>query len=83
VRRAGYGSVLPPEADPFFRLERIAVQGDARVAAGFSVLVVTEGEVRMGDLILPRGRTVVIPDAAGAQPLSGRGEVLVCRPPAS
>ena len=62
---AAYGSVFPAEADPFFRLERIAVDGEASVARGFSVLVVTEGEVRLGDLILPRGRTVVIPDAAG------------------
>jgi mannose-6-phosphate isomerase len=83
VTHAGYGSVFGPEAHPFFRLERIAVDGDASIAAGFSVLVVTEGEVRMGDLILPRGRTVVIPAAAGAQRLEGRGEVLVCRPPAS
>ena len=57
------------------------MDGEAQIDRGFSVLVVAEGEVRMGDLILPRGRTVVIPDAAGAQPLSGRGEVLVCRPP--
>ena len=80
---ASYGSVFPAEADPFFRLERIAVDGEATVARGFSVLVVTDGEVRLGGLILPRGRTVVIPDAAGDHALTGSGEVLVCRPPAS
>lgn len=83
VTRAGSGNVFGPEADGFFRLERFVVDGDASVDRGFGVLVVVDGEVRMGDLVLPRGRTVVIPDAAGAQPLSGRGEMLVCRPPAS
>ncbi|MEO8263580.1 MAG: carbohydrate kinase [Pseudolysinimonas sp.] len=83
VRPAGYGSVFPTEADEFFRLERVAVDGTATLDAGFTILVVTEGEVRMGDLTLPRGRTVVVPDAAGAIVLSGRGEVLACRPPAS
>jgi len=83
VSHAGYGSVFPPEADEFFRLERVAVDGEAGVDAGFSVLVVTEGEVRMGDLVLPRGRTVVIPHSAGRIALTGKGEALVCRPPAS
>jgi mannose-6-phosphate isomerase len=83
VTHAGSGNVFGPEADAFFRLERFVVDGDASVDRGFGVLVVAEGEVRLGELVLARGSSVVIPDAAGAQPLSGRGEVLVCRPPAS
>ena len=81
VTRSGAGDVFGPRAENFFRLERIEVDGEATVDRGFGVLVVAGGGVRMGDLALPRGRTVVIPDAAGTQPLSGRGEVLVCRPP--
>ena len=83
VRPAGFGSVFPPEADEFFRLERVAVEGTATLAPGFAILVVVSGEVRLGDLSLPRGRTVVVPNAAGAIVLTGAGEVLACRPPAS
>ena len=83
IGHAGYGSVFPAEADEFFRLERVAVDGTATLDAGFAILVVTAGEVRLGDLVLPRGRTVVVPNAAGAIVLNGSGEVLACRPPAS
>ena len=69
------GRVLP--------LERVAVDGTATLAPGFAILVVVSGEVRLGDLSLPRGRTVVVPNAAGAIVLTGAGEVLACRPPAS
>ena len=84
VGRAGPGpSVLPAAADPFFRLERTAIDGDTELEAGFAILIVTEGTVQLGSPDLPRGSTVVIPHAAGPLALTGRGEVLVARPPAA
>ena len=83
VRPAGFGaSVLPAGADPLFRLERATVDGDVELEAGFAILIVTEGAMRLGALDLARGSTVVVPHAAGPLALSGRGEVLVARPPA-
>lgn len=85
VRPAGYGpSVLPEPADPYFRLERTVVDGHGTIAPGFAVIVVIDGTVRGGDpaIDLPRGTTAVVPHAVGALTLTGRGDVLVCRPPA-
>lgn len=87
VRPAGLGtSVLPAESEPYFRLERALVDGRVELAPGFAVLVVTDGELTLetaeGVLALPRGTTAVAPHSAGMLRLSGRGEVLACRPPA-
>lgn len=84
VRPAGFGaSVLPPAADPYFRLERRAVEGPVTIAPGFAVLVVTDGDVssERGELALPRGTTAVLPHACGPLELGGKGNALVCRPP--
>jgi len=87
VRPAGVGeSVLPGEADRFFRLERVVVDGDPVVLEpGFAVLVVIEGALRLetdaSRLDLPRGSTAVAPHSAGPLTLSGQGELLACRPP--
>lgn len=87
VRPAGFGaSVLPAEADPYFRLERVSVDERHVLQPGFAVLVVTDGVVELGTAAaqrqeLARGATAVAPQAAGALEVSGRGELLVCRPP--
>ena len=86
VRPAGAGaSVLPVEADPYFRLERVVIDGTAELAPGFAVLVVTGGtltlETAAGVLDLPRGTTAVAPLSAGPLRVSGHGELLACRPP--
>lgn len=88
VRPAGAGeSVLPTDADPYFRLERAVVDGSVELERGFAVLVVTEGalalETSSGGLDLPRGTTAVAPYSAGPLRISGRGELLACRPPAA
>lgn len=86
VRPAGFGaSVLPAEADRYFRLEREAVDGSDVLEPGFAVLVVTEGAVTLttasDEVELPRGSTVVAPHAAGPLRVTGQGELVVCRPP--
>ncbi|SED94103.1 class I mannose-6-phosphate isomerase [Ruania alba] len=87
VRPAGFGpSVFPAAADPYFRLERVQIQGEEQVEAGFAVMIVLTGQVEMpgaqGTVTLERGATAVAPHAAGSLTLVGDAEVLVCRPPA-
>jgi mannose-6-phosphate isomerase len=85
VRVAGFGpSVLPAAADPYFVLERIALDGDATIDAGFTVLVMVDGEAEVGSgrqLRLGAGSTAVAPHASGPLLLRGGGEILACRPP--
>ena len=85
VRTAGFGpSVLPPAADPYFVLERVAVDGEATIAPGFAVLITLTGAAYLdegGPLRLAAGTTAVAPYAAGPLRLRGRGEILACRPP--
>ena len=85
VRPAGFGSsVLPQAADRYFRLERVALNGEATLDPGFAVLVALTGEIDLEDgqtVRLPRGSTAVAPNAFGRLMCRGRGELLVCRPP--
>ncbi|EIC08358.1 hypothetical protein HMPREF1529_01353 [Microbacterium sp. oral taxon 186 str. F0373] len=76
------GSVLPAAADEYFRLERHVLDGAAIVAAGFAVVVVTAGEVVIGGAEAGAGTTWLIAAAEGDVVASGRGELLVARPPA-
>jgi mannose-6-phosphate isomerase len=85
VRAAGFGSsVLPEAADPYFRLECVALDGEATLDPGFAVLVLLEREIDLeGEppVHLRRGNTAVAPNAFGPLKLQGRGELLACRPP--
>jgi mannose-6-phosphate isomerase len=85
VGAAGFGSsVLPRAADQYFRLERVAVNGEATLDPGFAVLVVLSGDIELADGRtghLKGGDTVVAPYAAGPLKFYGRGELLACRPP--
>ncbi len=85
-RHGDVTALLPPEADPFFRLERIVVDAPTRLSRGFAVLVVVDGDVTItardaAPRRLRSGSTVLVPHAAGAVLLDGQGVVLVCRPP--
>ncbi len=78
---------LPPQADPFFRAERIRPgPSPVRLDAAFSVLVVLSGTGRIesehgGSLALERGTTALIPYGAGMTSLSGSLDAVRCRPP--
>lgn len=85
-RHGDVTALLPPEADPFFRLERIVVDAPTRLARGFAVVVVLDGDVTItardaAPEHLRSGSTFLVPHAAGAVLSEGRGVVLVCRPP--
>ncbi|MGX5679892.1 class I mannose-6-phosphate isomerase [Schumannella luteola] len=75
------GSALPADADEYFLLERVSVTGAAHLAAGFAVLLVTDGALQLGGEQLDRGATVLIPASDGSLLLTGHGEALVARPP--
>jgi mannose-6-phosphate isomerase len=85
VKEAGFGSsVLPAAADPYFRLERVALDGEADIDPGFAVLVMLTGEADLANghrLRLRAGSTAVAPNTVGRLVFRGRGEVLACRPP--
>jgi mannose-6-phosphate isomerase len=81
----GLRSVLPVEADEFFRLDRAVARGDvtAAVPAGFAAVVVIDGS---GDLTttdateeVRRGDVLAVPAAAGDWSLHGEVEALVAR----
>ena len=89
-------ALFPPEADAFFRAER--VRGGALLPAGFSILVVVEGQGAVrgdgqgpgvtqgrtgGEVELRRGETAVVPHAAGNLRIDGEIEVLRCLPPST
>lgn len=76
------GSVFPAAADAYFRLERIPVDGEAVVAPGFAILVVTRGAPEIGSKAAPKGSTLLLPASDGTVTVRGTGELLVARPPA-
>jgi mannose-6-phosphate isomerase len=84
--RPGVRALLPPEADPFFRAERLGPRPEAALDESFSVVVVLAGEGRLatergGDAALRRGETWLVPHSAGAGRLRGRVDVVRCLPP--
>ncbi|MEW9264447.1 PfkB family carbohydrate kinase [Kineococcus endophyticus] len=86
----GLASGLAAGAEAWFRLEEVAVGGpsgpaDVELEDGFAVLVGVEGDVVAtgsgGCTPVARGATTLVPAAAGRVRLTGRGRVLVARPP--
>jgi mannose-6-phosphate isomerase len=76
-------AALPAAADPYFRLDRR--RGGDALEPGFAVVVVTDGTGSLGiggsDWSLSRGRTLLVPYAAGPGRIDGDVTVLRCRPP--
>jgi mannose-6-phosphate isomerase len=80
----GTHSVFTADADAYFRLSRIVVDGETALDGGFAIIVVADGEIVLGDnLRMPRGTTAVVPAAVGTIRMRGDGVALVCRPPAA
>ena len=70
--------LLPKEADPYFRAERI--EGGDTLDQSFSIVLVTGGEGSVGDVPVRRGSTVLVPYAAGTVETEGI-EGIRCLPP--
>jgi mannose-6-phosphate isomerase len=81
-------NVFPPQADTYFRAQRVRPAGwTVELPGSFAVLVVLGGDgvlrtERGGDVALHRGDTCLVPHAAGAVTLEGDLELLRCLPPA-
>lgn len=82
--RPGVEVLFPPEADAFFRAERIR-PAPTPLEQFFSVLLATRGTAGLrGDgwtTILGPGDAVLVPYAAGACELDGDAEILRCMAP--
>ena len=86
VVRAGTGEgTLAAAAARYFRAERLDVAGSASLDAGFSILVVLDGDGTLTangqQYPLTRGNTVLLPFSAGDLQLDGTLSVVRCRPP--
>jgi mannose-6-phosphate isomerase len=84
LRQNRGASYFPPEADEFFRAERLV--GGSIVEASFTVVIVLEGEgalepERADAVRVSRGSTVLVPYAVGAVTLRGSCRAVACRPP--
>ena len=86
--RGGSGPVrnlLPPEADPFFRAQRLSARDGVELAPGFSILVVVTGSGTLswdgGTIDVARGDTLLVPHAAGTVHVRGDVEAIRARPP--
>jgi mannose-6-phosphate isomerase len=87
IQGAGLTSVMPVQADPYFRAHRIvSTEGPVTVEAGFAIVLVLEGDgVIHADLAsfeVARGDVALMPFAAGDWNLHGGATAIVCRPPA-
>lgn len=80
------GDLLPAESAEFFVAERHRISGTASLDADYSVVVVTSGSGTLVDASahttpVERGNTLLTPHGAGALKVSGRLELIRCRPP--
>jgi mannose-6-phosphate isomerase len=83
----GVRSVLPQQAEPFFRATQIVSDGDLALEPQYGVLIVLDGAGQLvgdfGDpLEIHRGDTVLVPHGAGEVTLRGDVNVVRCLPPA-
>ena len=80
---AGFRSLLPSAADPYFRLFDAAGETASR-EAGFAVVLVSDGAGALvseaGSVDVARGQVYAVPHAFGAWRLAGAAEVLVAAP---
>ena len=79
-------SILPPDSEPFFRLERREVDGAVTLEPGFAIIVVEDGDVRLSTVSgtsrrARQGSTIAVAHAEGEITATGSGTLLVCRPP--
>jgi mannose-6-phosphate isomerase len=83
---AALGSVLVSEANEYFVLERVRLDGQEACQAGFGIMILLEGNVELRSepgktIVMRRGGTAVILYAVGKLTLSGSAEFLIARPP--
>jgi len=81
--------LLPPEADPYFRAQRLTLDGSAlTLDAAYSVLIALRGELTITSehhhpLSLKPGEAALIPHGTGTTTVAGQGTGIRCLPPAA
>jgi len=81
--------LLPAHAQPYFRAQRIVVDGDpVQLEPSFAILIVLEGRLmvcsdRAQPLELRTGQTALVPFGAGNCTIEGHATVIRCLPPAT
>lgn len=86
IQGAGLVSVMPTQADPYFRAQRIdTAAGRVNVDAGFAIVLITEGSgvlvTNLGSVEVTRGEVALVPFVAGDWSLEGSCVAVACRPP--
>lgn len=86
TQQPGVTRLLPPDADPFFRAQRVDVSVPVTFEPGYAILIVVSGEGQVtnstGSLAARRGATILVPYGAGPTTLEGHFHALRCQPPA-
>jgi mannose-6-phosphate isomerase len=81
--------LLPARARPYFRAQRIVVEGDpVHLDPSFAILIVLEGRLtvcsdRGGPLALRSGEAALVPFGVGSSTVEGYATVIRCLPPAA
>jgi mannose-6-phosphate isomerase len=84
----GITELLPPAADPYFRAQRIVVEGEpVQLDPSYAVLVMLEGSATLWSdpavkVELRSGDNALIPHGVGSTTLDGHATLIRCRPPA-
>jgi mannose-6-phosphate isomerase len=83
--RPGARTLLPTPASCFFGAERLRPAPVVSLEPAFSILVLVDGDGRLetedGTARLSRGKSLLVPYAAGPGELTGSVEVIRCLPP--
>jgi len=83
----GVESLLPGQADPYFRAQRVSVGGqELSLAPSFAVLIVLDGELTVSardqePLRVTQGDAALIPHGVGETSFAGHGTAIRCLPP--
>jgi mannose-6-phosphate isomerase len=84
--RTGARTLLSAEAHSFFRAEHLCPAPGVSLEPAFSILIVVDGDGQLetvgGTATLSRGKSLLVPHAAGSGELTGSVDVIRCLPPA-
>jgi mannose-6-phosphate isomerase len=84
---SGVVSLLPAEADPYFRAQRVSVGAKAlSLPPSFAILFVLDGDLTLSTrdhqpLRLTQGQSALVPYGVGQTDFSGHGTAIRCLPP--
>jgi len=84
---AAVENLLPAQADPYFRAQRISLDGhELSLPPSFAILIVLDGELTVSTaeqepLRLTHGDAALVPHGVGETSVSGRGTAIRCLPP--